>query len=222
MKKIIKTILILLIIGLGIYITPKFLNFMEEQEDLLYILPSTNEQIFKIELAEVSFENIEITQNIPIPNEIKAKMIEEQKQKEEAERLEQLRIAEEQRKLEEQKEAEEALKVAQTTTVTSRSSTETRDTTGYMAFTATGYCPCSQCCGKSTGITASGAKAQAGVTVAMSSSYAFGTQVEIQGMGTYTVQDRGGAIQGNKIDIFFNTHQEALNFGRRTVYLKVL
>lgn len=93
---------------------------------------------------------------------------------------------------------------------------------GYIAFTATGYCPCKKCCGKTNGITASGAKAKAGITVAMSSKYKFGTKVEIKGMGTYTVQDRGGAIQGNKIDIYFNTHQEALNFGRRTVYLKVI
>lgn len=98
----------------------------------------------------------------------------------------------------------------------------TTSASGYIAFTATGYCPCAKCCGKTTGITASGAKATAGVTVAMSSKYSFGTKVEIKGMGVYTVQDRGGAIQGNKIDIFFNTHQEALNFGRRTVYLKVL
>ena len=47
-------------------------------------------------------------------------------------------------------------------------------------------------------------------------------KIKIKGMGTYIVQDRGGAIKGNKIDIFFNTHQEALNFGRRTVYIKIL
>ncbi len=93
---------------------------------------------------------------------------------------------------------------------------------GYIAFTATGYCPCSKCCGKSTGITASGARAKAGVTVAMSSKYAFGTKIEVKGMGTYICQDRGGAIQGNRIDIYFSSHQEALNFGRRTVYVKIL
>ena len=56
----------------------------------------------------------------------------------------------------------------------------------------------------------------------MSSKYPFGTKVEIKGMGTYIVQDRGGAINGNRIDIYFDSHSEALNFGRRTVYLKVL
>lgn len=56
----------------------------------------------------------------------------------------------------------------------------------------------------------------------MPSKYKFGTKIDIKGMGTYIVQDRGGAISGNRIDIFFNTHKEALKFGRRTVYLKVL
>lgn len=98
----------------------------------------------------------------------------------------------------------------------------TNESTGWVKFTATGYCNCSKCCGKTTGITASGTKATAGKTVAMSSKYSFGTKVEIKGMGTYVVEDRGGAIKGNKIDIYFNSHQEALNFGRRTVYLRVI
>lgn len=106
--------------------------------------------------------------------------------------------------------------------VTSRSSSERITDGEYVAFTATAYCPCAQCCGKTNGITASGTKATAGRTVAMSSSYSFGTKIEIRGLGTYVVEDRGGAIQSNRIDIYFDTHQEALNFGRRTVYLKVI
>lgn len=98
----------------------------------------------------------------------------------------------------------------------------TNESTGWVKFTATSYCNCSKCCGKTTGITASGTKATAGRTVAMSSKYSFGTKVEIKGMGTYVVEDRGGAIKGNKIDIYFDSHQEALNFGRRTVYLRVI
>ena len=87
-------------------------------------------------------------------------------------------------------------------------------------FVVTAYCPCMECCGKTDGITASGVKAQANHTIATSSSYAFGTKMILNGR-IYTVEDRGGAIQGNRIDIFFNTHQEALNFGRQTmdVYL---
>ena len=104
-----------------------------------------------------------------------------------------------------------------------KSKVSTNENTGsWIRFTATGYCSCSKCCGKTTGRTASGTKATAGRTVAMSSKYAFGTKVEIKGYGTYTVEDRGGAIKGNKIDIYFDNHQDALNFGRKTVYLRVV
>lgn len=89
-----------------------------------------------------------------------------------------------------------------------------------VTFVTTAYCPCSKCCEKSDGITASGVKAQAGHTIAAPSSYYFGQQIEIDGI-IYTVEDRGGAIKNNKIDIFFNTHSEAQNYGVRTVEGKV-
>ena len=89
-------------------------------------------------------------------------------------------------------------------------------------FTLTYYCPCTKCCGKyASGITASGTTATAGRTIAASSQYAFGTKMIINGH-TYTVEDRGGAIKGNKIDIYVDSHQEALKLGRKTnvpVYL---
>ena len=106
----------------------------------------------------------------------------------------------------------------------------TNESTGWVKFTASSYCFCSKCCGKTTGTTASGTKATAGRTVAMSSSYPFGTKVLIKTSSgkilnngnPYIVEDRGGAIKGNKIDIFQNSHHEALNFGRQTVYVKVV
>lgn len=68
--------------------------------------------------------------------------------------------------------------------------------------------------------TASGTRATAGRTIAADTSVLpFGTKVMINGQ-IYTVEDTGGAIVGNRIDIFFNSHQDALEFGRRvaTVY----
>lgn len=220
-KSMLLSFLILIFLGLGIYMTPKFLNFMETQQDIFNIYPT---QSFAINQPIVEIKNINISQNVPIPEDIKLKMEEEQKLKQEEKiRQEQIKLAQEKElAIQKEKKKKEEIKIAKQPAVTSRGSTETRDNSSYIAFTATGYCPCAKCCGKTTGITASGAKAQAGVTVAMPSKYAFGTQIQIQNMGTYTVQDRGGAIQGNKIDIFFSTHQEALNFGRRTVYLKIL
>ena len=87
-------------------------------------------------------------------------------------------------------------------------------------FILTGYCPCVICCGKTNGITASGRKAMPNHTIAADKRFAFGTQMIINGQ-VYTVDDRGGAIVGNHIDIYFNTHAEALAFGKRTgdVYL---
>ena len=79
-------------------------------------------------------------------------------------------------------------------------------------FKITAYCSCSKCCGKSDGITASGTKATAGRTIAAPSTFKFGTKLIINGH-EYTVEDRGGAIKGNRIDIYFDSHQEALNFG---------
>lgn len=94
-------------------------------------------------------------------------------------------------------------------------------------FTLTGYCPCPICCGAYSNmtnpITASGTTATAGRTIAADTSvFPFGTQLVINGQ-IYTVEDRGGAIRGNKIDIFFASHQEALVFGKKTasVYRKV-
>lgn len=78
------------------------------------------------------------------------------------------------------------------------------------SYKITYYCPCEICCGWNTGITASGARAIAGITIAADSSIPFGTEVMVDGH-VYTVQDRGGAIKGNHIDVFCNTHSEALS-----------
>lgn len=84
-------------------------------------------------------------------------------------------------------------------------------------YVTTGYCPCARCCGKTNGITANGSHATANHTIAADTrNLPFGTQVVINGQ-VYTVEDRGGAIKGNRIDIFFASHQEALVYGRRTV-----
>ena len=93
---------------------------------------------------------------------------------------------------------------------------------GKRKYTITAYCHCSKCCGKTNGITASGVKATEGVTVAMSKDIPFGTKIYIDGIGERIVQDRGGAIKGNRIDLYFDSHQEALNFGRQTKEVTIL
>jgi len=87
---------------------------------------------------------------------------------------------------------------------------------------ATAYCACVKCCGKTDGITASGKKATPGKTVAVNW-LPFGTRLVIDGK-EYTVQDRGAVSHfGSKtnpkkrVDIYFASHQEAREFGRRNV-----
>ena len=89
-------------------------------------------------------------------------------------------------------------------------------------YVITAYCGCLKCCGKTDGITASGEKAVQGVTIATDKSIPFGTKIHIDGVGERIVQDRGGAIKGNRIDLYFDTHQEALNFGRQTKQVTIL
>jgi len=107
--------------------------------------------------------------------------------------------------------------------ITSRSSyTRTSGVSGQSGvYKVTAYCACMQCCGKTNGITASGTQATANRTIAAPKTFAFGTKVVINGI-TYTVEDRGGAIQGNRIDIYMDTHAEALQWGVRYVQVDVL
>ena len=113
------------------------------------------------------------------------------------------------------------------TNVTTRSSTSressTTSTTGVTKiFKITAYCSCSKCCGAhASGYTASGTLATANRTVAASSQYAFGTKLIINGK-EYTVEDRGGAITGDRIDIYMNSHADALAWGVRYLPVQVV
>ncbi len=109
------------------------------------------------------------------------------------------------------------------TKVTSRSGSRTGGVTTASSgrYKVTAYCSCARCCGKTNGITASGARATAGHTVAAPSTFAFGTKLLINGK-TYVVEDRGGAIQGNRIDIYMNSHSDALAWGVRYLDVEVL
>ena len=81
----------------------------------------------------------------------------------------------------------------------------------------TAYCGCEKCCGvNADGITASGHKLHQGdKIVAAPKTLRFGTRIFIPGYGLASVQDRGGAIKNNRLDVYFHTHQEALNWGRQ-------
>ena len=79
----------------------------------------------------------------------------------------------------------------------------------------TAYCQCEKCCGQwAGGNTASGTVATAGRTVGVDPEVIpLGTTVYIDGQA-YRAEDTG-AFTGNIIDIYMDSHEEALRFGRR-------
>ena len=105
----------------------------------------------------------------------------------------------------------------------------------WFEYVATAYCPCEKCCGiwatkrpldengEQIVYGATGIVLQQGVSVAADTSvHPMGTQLEIEGIGTYTVQDRGGAIKGNRLDVYFDNHADAAKFGKQTVRVRVV
>jgi 3D (Asp-Asp-Asp) domain-containing protein len=93
----------------------------------------------------------------------------------------------------------------------------------FEVFTITAYCSCTKCCGKSDGITYSGQKAVEGVTIAADLNILpIGTMVEIEGIGRRIVQDKGGAIKGNRLDLYFSDHKTALAFGKQERWVTVI
>lgn len=64
------------------------------------------------------------------------------------------------------------------------------------------------------GITASGEKVQEGRTIAADPSIPLGAKIYIPALGKeYVVTDRGGAIHGNRLDLYFDKMNDALKFG---------
>lgn len=101
-------------------------------------------------------------------------------------------------------------------------------------FKLTAYCSCSLCCGKwaynrpvdengnEIVYGAIGERLREGYSIAVDPSVIpYRTEVVINGH-TYKAQDCGGAIKGNRIDVYFEDHQAALNFGVQyaDVYIK--
>lgn len=98
-----------------------------------------------------------------------------------------------------------------------------------IEMNVSGYCPCSKCCESWSTVyprrTASGHVIKKGDRfVAAPRSYKFGTIMTIPGYNNskrVVVEDRCGAIKSNKLDLYFDTHQEALNWGRRKVNVTI-
>lgn len=86
-----------------------------------------------------------------------------------------------------------------------------------ITVVATAYAP-----GAGAGyITATGARARKGIIAVDPRVIPLGTKIYVPGYGYGIAADTGGAIKGNRIDVCFNTRQEAVNWGRRTVTITV-
>ncbi|MCE9615964.1 MAG: 3D domain-containing protein [Lentisphaerae bacterium] len=105
----------------------------------------------------------------------------------------------------------------------------------------TGYCKCGDCCGwrrnwfgrpvftsgpnkgkyKQVGMTASGSMAKHGTIAADLKLYPLGTIMYIDGYGYGRVEDTGGRVKGQHIDLYFYTHNDALRWGRQARSVKV-
>lgn len=91
-----------------------------------------------------------------------------------------------------------------------------------FTINASAYTAAADECGKSDGITASGLKVEANRTLACPKELPFGTKLRIEGMGEFRCEDRGGAIKGNKIDIYMETKSEAFAFGRQNLEAEII
>lgn len=93
----------------------------------------------------------------------------------------------------------------------------------------TAYCPCQRCCGpQASGLTASGLPVShnGGRFVAADTNVLpFGSRVWIPGYhdeNPVPVIDRGGAIKGHRLDVYFPSHEQALQWGRQWLLVAVL
>lgn len=93
---------------------------------------------------------------------------------------------------------------------------------GSFTINASAYTAAADECGKSDGVTASGLRVAENRTLACPPQYPFGAKIAIEGYGTYRCEDRGGAIKGNRFDIYMETKREAFVFGRRTLVAQIV
>ena len=94
-------------------------------------------------------------------------------------------------------------------------------------FKLTAYCSCQKCCGKyalnrpkdedgnEIVYGAAGVRLETGVSIAVDPRVIpYKSKVVINGH-TYTAHDTGGGIKGNRIDVYFDNHEDAWNFGAK-------
>jgi len=107
---------------------------------------------------------------------------------------------------------------------------DTKESPYKIWVTATAYCPCEICCGKgSPGITKTGTSAKTAGVAIDPKLIPLGSHIDIPGYlrgpnnnGSWILcDDIGGAIKGNRIDVRFETHSEAKEWGIKRLLIRV-
>jgi 3D (Asp-Asp-Asp) domain-containing protein len=76
-------------------------------------------------------------------------------------------------------------------------------------------------CNGCSGVTATGRPAGHGIVAVDPHYIPLGTRLYIPGYGHALAGDTGGAIRGNRIDLGFDSHRDAMRFGRRPIVVYV-
>ena len=93
--------------------------------------------------------------------------------------------------------------------------------TEWFYFVATGYSANDPLQGTNN-ITATGKEIKEGMIAVDTKIIPLGTRIEIKDIGIFVAEDTGGRIKGNRIDIYFKTKEEAKEFGRQIIWVRVL
>jgi 3D (Asp-Asp-Asp) domain-containing protein len=97
----------------------------------------------------------------------------------------------------------------------------------WQTFEATAYTADEESTGKRPGdvgygITASGEHVRENYTIACPPSMAFGTRLEIKGVGERVCTDRGVAIKEGRLDVYIPKLKDALAFGRQRLKVRII
>jgi len=93
--------------------------------------------------------------------------------------------------------------------------------TEWFYFVATGYSANDPEQGTNN-ITATGKEIKKGMIAVDPKIIPLGTEIEIKDMGLFVAEDTGGRIKGNRIDIYFETKEQARQFGRKVIWIRLL
>ena len=91
----------------------------------------------------------------------------------------------------------------------------------WFYFVATGYSANDPVQGTDN-ITATGKEVYEGVIAVDPKVIPLGTEVQIKDVGTFIAEDTGGKIKGNRVDIYFSSREEAKDFGKKGIWLRIV